>query len=67
MPKRRASCARIDELVQSITATVRAFSGAQWHVHAGGATWTAEIGTTSALRRAAEDSLRSEAEALPAA
>lgn len=59
--------ARIDELVRSMTTTVRAFHGTRWHVHAGGAGWTAEIGTTGALLRAAEDSLRADGEATTAA
>ena len=59
--------ARVDELVQSMTSSVRAFHGARWHVHAGGATWASEIGTTGALLRAAEDALRADAEAVSAA
>jgi len=59
--------ARIDELVRSMTANVRAFGGARWHVHAGGATWSIEIGTTGALLRAAEDALRADGEGWTAA
>jgi GGDEF domain-containing protein len=59
--------ARIDELVRSMTASVRAFGGARSHVHAGAATWTPERGTTGALLRAAEDSLRSDSEVISAA
>jgi hypothetical protein len=59
--------ARIDELVRSMTSSVRAFHGARWHVHAGGATWSIEIGTTGALLRAAEDALRNDSEAMSAA
>jgi hypothetical protein len=59
--------ARIDEVVRSMTSSVRAFGGARWQVHAGGATWTREIATTGALLRAAEDALRTDAEAVPAA
>jgi hypothetical protein len=36
-------------------------------VHAGGATWTTEIGTTGALLRVAEDALRTDGEATTAA
>lgn len=61
------SRARIDELVRSMTSSVRAFGGARWHVHAGGATWAAEIGTTGALLRVAEDALRADGEATTAA
>ena len=59
--------ARIDELVRTMTSSVRAFQGARWHVHAGGATWATEIGTTGALLRAAEDALRTDGEATTAA
>lgn len=61
------SRARIDELVRSMTSSVRAFGGARWHVHAGGATWTIEIGTTGALLRVAEDALRADGDASTAA
>jgi GGDEF domain-containing protein len=67
LPLATLACARVDELVRSMTASVRAFHDARWHVHAGGAAWTVEIGTTGALLRAAEDSLRSDGEAQPAA
>ena len=59
--------ARIDELVRSMAASVRAFRGAQWHVHAGGATWSTEVGTTGRLLRLAEDALRADGEATTAA
>jgi hypothetical protein len=59
--------ARIDELVRSMSSSVRAFHGALWHVHAGGATWATGVGTTGALLRAAEDSLRADGEASTAA
>ncbi|MDP9245368.1 MAG: hypothetical protein M3O64_01835 [Chloroflexota bacterium] len=59
--------ARVDELVRSMTSSVRAFGGARWHVHAGGATWSIEIGTTGVLLRVAEDALRMDAEAVTAA
>jgi len=59
--------ARIDELVRSMTSSVRAFGGARWPVHAGGATWSIELGTTGALLRAAEDALRADGEASTAA
>ena len=58
--------ARIDELVRSMTSTVRAFRGAEWHVHAGGASWSNVLGTTGALLRAAEDALRADGEATAA-
>ncbi|HLZ49095.1 MAG TPA: hypothetical protein VKR80_10660 [Candidatus Limnocylindria bacterium] len=59
--------ARVDELVRSMTSSVRAFYGARWHVHAGGATWSLEVGTTGALLRLAEDALRADGEATTAA
>ena len=59
--------ARIDEVVRSMTSNVRAFHGARWRIHAGGATWSTEIGTTGALLRAAEEALRADSEVLPAA
>ena len=59
--------ARVEELVRSMTSSVRAFHAARWHVHAGGATWSIEVGTTGALLRAAEDALRTDGEAVTAA
>ncbi|HEX9495080.1 MAG TPA: hypothetical protein VGA38_04925 [Candidatus Limnocylindria bacterium] len=59
--------ARVDELVRSMSSSVRAFHGATWHVHAGAATWTSEIGTTGALLRAAEDALGADGETTTAA
>ena len=59
--------ARIDEVVRSMTSNVRAFHGARWRIHAGGATWSTELGTTGALLRAAEEALRADSEVLPAA
>lgn len=47
--------ARLDELMRTMTSTVRAFGNARWNVRAGAATWSEEIGTTTLLlRRAAE-------------
>ena len=59
--------ARIDELVRSMTANVRAFHGARWRISAGAARWSAEQSTTGGLLRAAEDALGMDAEAMPAA
>jgi hypothetical protein len=58
--------ARIDEIVRSMTSSVRAFHGASWQIHAGGATWAIDLGTTGALLRAAEDALRADGEATAA-
>lgn len=59
--------ARIEELIRGMSASVRAFHGARWRVAAGAATWSADLGTTGALLRAAEDALRSDGEASSAA
>ena len=67
LPLATLSRARVDELVRTMTSSVRAFGGARWHVHAGGAAWTPELGTTGALLRAAEDALRSDGDASTAA
>lgn len=48
---------RVDELLRTMTASVRAYGGAQWTVRGGGAAWTAELGTTTALLRAAQAAL----------
>ena len=48
---------RADELLRTMTASVRAFAGARWTVRAGAATWTVDIGTTAALLRAARTAL----------
>ena len=67
LPLATLARARIDEVVRSMTSNVRAFHGARWRIHAGGATWSTEIGTTGALLRAAEEALRADGEAVPAA
>ena len=54
--------ARLDELLGAMTATVRTFRGARWQVRAGGATWSAEIATSAALLRLAQDALASDEE-----
>ncbi|HUQ17849.1 MAG TPA: hypothetical protein VM070_08675 [Candidatus Saccharimonadales bacterium] len=48
---------RLDELLRTMTATVRAFGGARWTVRVGAAGWTADLGTTIALLRAAQAAL----------
>lgn len=52
---------RLDELIRTMTATVRAFGGARWTVRAGSATWTPAIATTAALLRIAQQELSSDA------
>lgn len=58
---------RIEELVRSMSANVRAFHGARWRIGAGAAQWSAALATTGALLHAAEDALRSDGRAMPAA
>jgi len=53
--------ARLDELIRTMTATVRAFGGARWSVRAGSATWTPAITTTAALLRIAQEELATDA------
>lgn len=60
--------ARIDELLRTMTTSVRAFVGARWHVRVGDATWTADLVTTGAVLRIAQDALaRDDAKRRPAA
>ena len=49
--------ARLDELMRTMTSTVRAFGNARWNVRAGSATWSEEIGTSTLLLRRAEQAL----------
>lgn len=51
---------RLDELMRTMTSTVRAFANARWNVRVGGATWSDEVPTTTALLRAAEGALASD-------
>jgi hypothetical protein len=51
---------RLDELLRSMSITVRSFSGARWLVRVGEATWTRELVTTNAVLRIAEDALSSD-------
>jgi hypothetical protein len=48
---------RLDELMRTMTTTVRAFAGARWLVRAGVAIWTENVATTTVLLRQAEASL----------
>ena len=48
---------RLDELIRTMAATVRAFGGSQWRVRVGSATWGPEHVTTAALLRVAQDEL----------
>jgi len=49
--------ARLDELMRTMTSTVRAFGTARWNVRAGAATWSDEVATTTVLLRQAEAAL----------
>ena len=49
--------ARLDELMRTMTSTVRAFGNARWNVRAGAATWSEDVGTTTLLLRRAEEAL----------
>jgi GGDEF domain-containing protein len=58
--------ARLDELVRTMTSTVRAFGGARWDVRTGVATWSDDVPTTTAMLRhaaaaLAQDTTRSDA------
>jgi GGDEF domain-containing protein len=59
--------ARLEELLRTMTATVRAFNGARWQVRAGVATWSEDVGTTTTLLRRAETALSEDAERRDAA
>ena len=59
--------ARLDELMQTMTSTVRAFGTARWSVRAGEATWSEDIGTTTLLLRRAERALTADGERRDAA
>jgi len=49
--------ARLDELMRTMTSTVRAFGTAHWNVRAGAATWSDDVATTTVLLRQAEAAL----------
>ena len=60
--------ARMDELLRTMTGSVRTFAGTRWQVRVGAATWTTDLVTTGALLRMAQDALtRDDAERRPAA
>ena len=54
--------ARLDELMRTMTSTVRAFGAARWNVRAGAATWSDALTTTTALLRRAQEELERDAE-----
>jgi GGDEF domain-containing protein len=49
--------ARLDELIRTMTGSVRAFGGARWQVRAGAAVWGEDLPTTTVLLRRAEEAL----------
>lgn len=49
--------ARLDELMRTMTSTVRAFGSARWNIRAGAATWSEDLATTTVLLRRAEEAL----------
>jgi hypothetical protein len=49
--------ARLDELLRSMSGTVRAFQDARWNARAGEATWTPEVAASGVLLRLAQDAL----------
>ena len=59
--------ARLDELMRTMTSTVRAFGGARWNVRAGTATWSEDVATTTVLLRQAETALAADGERRDAA
>jgi hypothetical protein len=48
---------RLDELMRTMTSTVRAFGSARWNVRAGSANWSEDLATTTLLLRHAEQVL----------
>jgi len=59
--------ARLDELIRTMTSTVRAFGAARWTVRAGAATWSDRTETSTVLLRAAEVALAADGERRDAA
>jgi len=59
--------ARLDELLRTMTMSVRAFAGTRWHVRVGHAMWTSDLVTSGAVLRIAQDALARDAEQRSAA
>src|SRR5256886_10081555 len=59
--------ARLDELMRTMTSTVRAFGSARWNVRAGSATWSEDLATTTVLLRRAEEALATDGDRQDAA
>jgi hypothetical protein len=49
--------ARIDELLRTMSTSVRAFAGTRWQVRVGEATWNSDLVTTGAVLRIAQEAL----------
>ena len=60
-------CARLDELMRTMTSTVRAFGSARWNVRAGASTWSEDLATTTVLLRRAEEALATDGDRQDAA
>ena len=58
---------RLDELLRTMTSSVRAFGGSRWSVRAGTATWAPTIVASVTLLRQAEDALASDGRRVDAA
>ena len=58
---------RLDELMRTMTSSVRAFGAARWQVRAGAATWSADLVTSTVLLRRAESALAADGERRDAA
>jgi hypothetical protein len=48
---------RLDELLRTMTVSVRAFTGARWKVRVGHATWSPDLVTSGAVLRIAQEAL----------
>lgn len=48
---------RLEELLGTMTASVRAFKGARWQVRVGAATWTPAVATSGEILRIAQEAL----------
>jgi GGDEF domain-containing protein len=58
---------RLDELMRTMTSSVRAFGNARWNVRAGAATWSDDLATTTVLLRRAEEALSADGDRRDAA
>ncbi|HEV8536633.1 MAG TPA: hypothetical protein VGR87_13095 [Candidatus Limnocylindria bacterium] len=59
--------ARLDELLRTMTSTVRAFGAARWNVRAGSATWGEDLRTSTMLLRRAGTALAADGDRRDAA